>query len=110
MSFMYTYSREQLQGLYAQYRKETLFSIIDQNLCNGVLEAAKKEKKEFFWTNRPTDSRGLVSYPVVGYSNEELIAALLEKFPGTHVEYQETWIETRPGVKEQKKGIFIDWS
>jgi hypothetical protein len=110
MSFTYTYSREQLQGMQAKYRKEKLFTHIDNNLSTGVLEAATQGKKEFFWTNRPTGSRGMVSYPVLGYTNEELISALLEKFPGTHIEYQETWVETRPGMKEEKKGILIDWS
>jgi hypothetical protein len=110
MSFTYTYSREQLQGMQAKYRKECLFQYIDQNVSMNIINSAKQGKKEFFWIRQNTNSC-MVQHPAPpSFTNEELISALLEKFPGTHIEYQETWLETRPGMKEEKKGILIDWS
>ena len=110
MSFTYTYSREQLQGLQAEYRKEQLFSYVDQYISNYVTAEARQGKKEFFWIPPNKNTRLLTNPPQLTFTNEEIIEAVKEKFPGTHVEYQETWLETRPGVKEQRKGILIDWS
>lgn len=41
---------------------------------------------------------------------EELVPLLNQKFPGCQVSYQETWVQSEPGIRILKKGIIIDWS
>lgn len=115
MSVGNTYSREQLQGLQAEHKREQLFQFIEYHISNRVITAAKEGKTEFFWRGlHPVDNGKGALTPAnqasPWYTNDELIKALLEKFPGTSVGYQETWEEVRPGVKEQRKGILINWS
>jgi hypothetical protein len=75
------------------------------------VSAARQGKTNYFWGD-PQNKKGCAgSYPPPPeITNDEYIAALKEKFPDTTVEYQETWIETRRGIKEEMKGINIDWS
>lgn len=112
MSFIDTYNRADLQQMQAKHRKQQLCQHIDNSVAHGVLHSAREGKTQYFWANPvPRHHIGGNPYPAPShYTNDELIGALKEKFPGTKVEYQETWIETRPGVMEQKKGILIDWS
>lgn len=112
MSFTYTYDRTTLQQMQATQRKEGLIQFIEYNITVPVLEAAKNGKTQYFWT-QPVPRHRIGGHPHpndCAFTNEELIDALKEKFPETTVEYQETWVDVRPGVKEQKKGILIDWS
>lgn len=112
MSFTNTYSREELQSLQAKHRKDSLIQYIEYYITNLVLSKAREGKTECFWKDPiPKNYIGGQPNPTPSpYTNEELIGALKEKFPDTTVEYQETWVDVRPGVKEQKKGILIDWS
>lgn len=112
MSFIQTFTREKLQGLAVEYRKQMLYTQIDNGVANAVLQAAREGKTQYFW-NQPGQTHkfqaGCHKAPLA-FTTEEYVAALEEKFEGAHVEYQETWEEVRPGVKEQRKGILIDWS
>jgi hypothetical protein len=107
-----TYSRADLQQLAAKYRKEKINDLIHNLAMNGIIRSAREGKKEYFWIIS-VDRSPFISFQggVNDYlTNEELLEVLKEKFPDTTVEYQETWIETRPGLKEKKKGFLIDWS
>lgn len=107
-----TYNRIELQQLKDKTRKQSLMQFIDQTVSNGVISSAKEGKTQYFWTNPiPKNHIGGYANPSnQPFTDEELITGIKVKFPDTTVEYQETWIETRPGVKEQKKGFLIDWS
>ena len=112
MSFKETYNRITLQQMEPNYRKEKVYHFVDTNITCAILHSARMGLKEYFWVN-PVTKHHLGGQPHPSsspFTNEELVEALKEKFPDTKIEYQETWIETRPGVKEQKKGILIDWS
>ncbi len=107
-----TYSRADLQQMQEKFRKDNLINFIEYHVVNNICNAAREGKTQYFWTN-PIPKNHIGGYPNqthIPFTNEELIAILKEKFPDTTVEYQETWVETRPGVKEEKKGIRIDWS
>lgn len=109
---IYTYSRTDLQGMKAKHHKEMISQYIEYNITNYILNKAKEGKTQYFWTD-PVPRNHIGGHPNQAhapFTNEEIIEALKEKFPDTTVEYQETWIETRPGVKEERKGIVIDWS
>jgi hypothetical protein len=56
--------------------------------------------------------RGQSGMPYMGYTPtpEDFIEGFKSMFPGCRVEYTDTWEETRPGVREQKRFILIDWS
>lgn len=41
---------------------------------------------------------------------EDLVEGVKATFPDCRVEYTEMWEDVRPGVREQKKGILVDWS
>ena len=109
---IHTYSRADLQQMQTKYRKDNLIQYIEYNVTNNVCSCAREGKTQYFWMNPISKNHlGGVAHPAhYPFTNEELIGVLKEKFPDTRVEYQETWVETRPGVKEQKKGFLIDWS
>lgn len=110
MNFTKTYSRTDLQGYQAKIKREAIVNMIEYSFTNNVLQTAQQGKTHYFWTKpQNTGAAGTWPHPPV-ITDDDIVQALKEKFPDTKVEYQETWIETRPGVKEQKKGIMIDWS
>lgn len=105
MSFANTYSADELRYRSTQIKREEIVLFIERYITKGVLDAAANEQTSYFW------QRFIV--PVFEKripTNEELVIALKQKFPGTKVEAQETWIEVSPGVKNLQKGILIDWS
>lgn len=106
-----TFSRNYLQDLPEMIRKQTIQQAINQitgRVASQVYTNARHGKKTYMYD--PTNQQyGLnPNQPTVG--NDDLVAAFQKKFPGCNVSFQETWIETRQGVKELKKGILIDWS
>jgi hypothetical protein len=107
-----TCSRADLQQMKEKFRKQNLLNFIEHKVVQSICGSAQEGKTQYFWTNPvPKHHLGGVAHPgQVPFTNEELMSALREKFPGTTVEAKEEWIETRPGVKEEKKGILIDWS
>jgi len=109
---VYTYSRKDLQEMKEKFRKQNLINFIEHSVVNSVCGSAREGKTQYFWTNPvPRHHIGGVAHPAqLPFTIEELIGALKEKFPDTTVEAKEEWIETRPGVKEHKNGILIDWS
>jgi hypothetical protein len=40
----------------------------------------------------------------------DILEGLKAKFPGCDVELHEEWVDVRPGVREHRSGIRIDWS
>lgn len=107
-----TYTRADLLQMQENFRKQNLIEFIEYNVVTNVCSSAREGKTHYFWT-KPVPRNHIGGHPNranVPFTNEELIEVLKEKFPDTTVEYQETWVETRPGVKEERKGILIDWS
>ena len=100
-----TYSRLDLQTLKETNRKQSIRDIVRTPFMEAV-RAASAGKSQFLWES----SQYAKFKNHIDFTNEELILALQEKFPDATISYQETWIETRPGFKEKKDGILIDWS
>jgi hypothetical protein len=48
--------------------------------------------------------------PAYVVTPDDLIEGLRVKFPGCDISHSEEWIDVRPGVREHRKGILIDWS
>jgi hypothetical protein len=62
------------------------------------------------FTNFKHQGQSGVAYSGYTPTPEDFIEGFKSMFPGCRVEYTDTWEETRPGVREQKKFILIDWS
>ena len=117
---MYTMSREQLQQLPAKHRMEAIHSVVNQ-YSQQVVNAATAGKAfhlvdlaTYFKQFRSGGGEFKVTchtYPPPYIPTaDDLVEGFKEKFPGCRVEYTETWEDVRPGVKEQKSGLLVDWS
>ena len=115
------YSRAYLRGIpeeLRQQRKEELKRSFVNNLVGNVTDAASREKTSYMVEEavyahlQPSMQRGGALYPCqnVSLTDEEIIAALKEKFPDCGISFQETWADTARNTRTLKKGILIDWS
>ncbi len=115
--FAYTYPADYLQSLPAKQRRDAIRSAVD-NLCQPVLAAATSGKAFHLvnvsqYVRDPSKRNGpaVNSYPPPYIVTiDDLLEGFRDKFPGCKVEYTETWEDVRPGVREQRSGILIDWS
>jgi hypothetical protein len=115
---MSTFSREYLQSLPVLHRDRTINSVIQQ-YENEVVSAATAGKA-FHLVNvsrhlgTSNQRRGMLGHhtypPAYQVTADDLVEGFKKKFPGCRVEYTETWEDVRPGVKEQRSGILVDWS
>ena len=112
MNFTYTFSREYLQGLPEKRRLDSIKNLVDQYVV-AITREAELGKTSYlvnYIANDPHKGCAKTYPPPYIPTLEDMIEGFMIKFPGCKVGYTETWQETRPGVKEQKKGILIDWS
>jgi len=103
-----TFSREDLQTLPAKHRAELVAAIIN-NHVHQILATAKTGSTSYVFRNFTHEHNTGMRHPIVP-TPDELVAAFKAKFPGCSVDYTEAWEEVRPGVKEQRRAIYIDWS
>lgn len=110
--FAKTTSREELQAIPQERKKQHLEGFAER-VSYGVIRAAEQEKTTFRVSVSP---KGYVD-PISGANhgplpgtNDEIVAVLTARFPGCSVEFVDEWVDVRPGVKEQRSGIKIDWS
>ena len=103
-------TREYLLSLPDKIRWEAIAQAI-QTLSPQVTHAASCGKTYTLIPIPTYCNSGVKSYPPQYIPTvTDLVQGFKLKFPDCHVEYTETWEDVRPGVKEQKKGIKIDWS
>ncbi len=113
MMFDRVYNRSELRDLPAKRRRETVIDIV-QKVYDEVYRSAtlgnmfhlvdvsklpiicSDEAKRNTAPHIPT-----IDDMVIGFRN---------KFPDCKVEYTEMWEDVKPGVRQQKRGILIDWS
>jgi hypothetical protein len=103
-----TFSRADLQTLPAKHRAEMVANIVN-NQVHEILSLARNGSTSYLFKSFTHDRNSGVKYQFTP-TTEELVEGFKTKFPGCSVEYTETWEEVRPGVKEQRRGIKIDWS
>jgi hypothetical protein len=105
-----TYSREYLLDLPAKRRRDAISSTVF-HMQSGVIEAAKLGNTSHLIQLDASRNPIARSYPPPYIPTaDDLIEGFRNKFPDCRVEYAEIWEEVRPGVRQQKKGILIDWS
>lgn len=109
MEFKETFTREKLQGLAEERRLLNLTLFINNHVAPHVLSAATFGKTSFLYERTTVGGRDAPT-------DEELIAGLKVKFPGSQISAVEEWVDEplkRPGApltRVLKKGIKIDWS
>ena len=112
MQFTNTLSRAQLQDLPDKRRRQAIVDYCDR-LYGPVHEAATSGKSSYLHVLQTTDARSsfVKSNPGIYFPTpEEIIEGLKLKFPGCGVTLFDDWVDVRPGVREQRKGIIIVWS
>ncbi len=109
-----TFSREYLQELPEKHRISTIMNEV-AFLSQPIVQYATAGRKSYMVDvgkyTKPlvmnTSIHELVGYKV---TIEDLVEGFKSRFPGCRVEYTEIWEDTKPGIKQQKSGILIDWS
>jgi hypothetical protein len=111
------YSRFYLRGIpeeLRQQRKKQMIKTLLSNIVGNVVNAATNEKTSYMAEDRLYLSYySQVDHAPIGritLTNEEIIAALKEKFPDCGISFQETWADTAHNTRTLQKGILIDWS
>ena len=108
MNFSTVLSRADLQAIPAKRRLDAIRRYIDHHLGQNVQNAAALGKTSYlFVIPRPETMRHAHEYVV---TNDDIIEGLKAKFPECDIEFSEEWVDVRPGVREHRSGIRIDWS
>lgn len=109
-----TFTREQLQDLPDKRRRDAIRNVMP-SLRQQVVTAATEGKTscivDLIQFTRLLNSNfsGISPKPYIP-TFEDLYEGLVATFPDCKVEYTEKWEDVRPGVREQKEGILVDWS
>jgi hypothetical protein len=112
MQFTNTLSRAQLQDAPDKRRRQAIVNYCDQ-LHNLVHEAATYGKSSYLHTLQNTDARSsfVKSSPGIYIPTpEDIMEGLKLKFPDCDITLFDDWVDVRPGVREQRKGILISWA
>lgn len=112
MEFTHTISRTDLQALPKKFHDnairtyvEDLARIIMESAMNGKTSHTIQIASSGQYSNQYlSDCRGH------SISAEDLVDGLLAKFPGCSVVLHDEWIDIRPGRREQRQQIVVDWS
>ena len=106
-----TFTRDYLQSLPAQKRAEGIALYADRIVAK-ILDAAEKGKTGFIYEEKHWNfyTQGGSYITPVKPTMEELTIALQERFPDSKVELQDSWVDIRPGLREQRCQIVIDWT
>lgn len=111
MEFRQTYSREHLQSL---YRKNCLQVVKQQveAMSHAVVRAASQGNKTSHAIAIPFQHYMEARDSGVQYipTNDDLVEGFKQMFPGCSVILKDDWVDVRPGVREQKTVILVDWS
>jgi hypothetical protein len=110
---MATYSREYLRGLPEKHRKDMIINEISfyhPNITNAARSGKLYYKIDLTeYLRRMQQSPGCYP-PPYRPTIDDIVEGLKELYLGCRVEYIKDWIETKPGIKEQKEFILVDWS
>ena len=104
------YSREYLQNVPAQRKKDKINNIIN-HFIQVLQNAAADGKTSYMYVLEPQKRHHMMtSVKEVELTPDDLIAGFQLKFPDCIISYQEVWYDTNTTTRVLKKGIVIDWS
>ena len=109
MEFVNTLSRAQLHDLPAKRRRQAIVNYCDQ-LYGPVYQAASEGKTSYLHTLNTRETG--IRYSPTQYipTPEDILEGLKLKFPDCAISLFDDWVDVRPGVRERRGGILIDWS
>lgn len=104
-----TFSRAELQAVPAKRRADAIQSYVG-GMWNEVYNSAAAGKTSHFHVLKLSRPMGTSYPPPYLVTAEDVLEGLKAKFPDCTVEAVDEWADVRPGVREQRTGIRIDWS
>lgn len=110
MNFVSIVSRAELQALPEKRRLQAISRYLDSNVSMIIHRAAEMGKTSYLYVIPPNSNHGSCNPPAYIVTPGDMVEGLKVKYPGCGVEFSEEWVETRPGVREHRSGILIDWS
>ena len=105
---MTTYSSEYLRNLPTKHRLDVTMRIVDEHV-RQILQIATTGATSYTFRSFMTNNQGGLKYECV-ISPQDFVEGFRARLLGCRIEYTETWEDVRTGVREQKRGILIDWS
>ncbi len=107
------YSRAYLRDLPAKRRRDAIANTVS-HMQGDIIQSATSGKAfhivDLTKYEKMCNSGVRCHPPPYIPTTDDLIEGFRNKFPDCRVEYTETWEDVRPGVREYRKGILIDWS
>ena len=110
MNFTTTFSRAQLQAIPATRRLEAITRYVDFHLGVVVQTAAAAGKTSYLFVVPKARACVATTPPPYQLTADDLLEGIRAKFPDCDVDFDEEWVDVRPGVREHRSGIKIDWS
>jgi hypothetical protein len=110
MQFSTTFSRADLRAIPAKRRLDAIQRYIDHQVDQNVRLAATLGNTNYLFVIPKSTHMGQSHPPAYVVTPDDIVEGLKAKYPGCDVEFSEEWVETRPGVREHRSGIRIDWS
>ena len=107
-----TFSREYLQGLPEQIKRNTINAVI-RTISNDVQRSAIGGETSYIVEKiRITNllKPSLSSNPSLNISINDIITEMQKKFPDCIVLYEETWVNVTRSNRVLTERILIDWS
>jgi hypothetical protein len=107
-------SRSQLQAVPAQRRLAAIEDYISRHIYQAVYGTAASGKSSYLYPlPKTTEKQRQINTPspleyVV--TPNDMMEGLQTTFPDCKIAYSEEWVDVRPGVRELRTGILIDWS
>jgi|688.fasta_scaffold1201772_2 hypothetical protein len=109
MDFANTLSRAQLQDLPAKRRRQAIVTYCDA-LYQPVYQAATLGKTSYLHVLTPAMAVAGTKPTHYIPTPEDILEGLTLKFPDCKISLFDDWVDVRPGVREQRSGILVDWS
>jgi hypothetical protein len=104
-------SRADLLAIPAKRRWDAICSYVDHNVTQNVRQAATLGKTCYMFVVPPKHKSMASTYPPpYEVTPDDIVEGLRAKFPDCKIDFAEEIVETRPGVREIRSGIMIDWS
>ena len=110
MQFPNTISRAELQAIPEKRRREAIQRYVDHHVPQNVQLAAALGKTSYLFVIPKSTNMGHSHPPAYEVTPYDIMEGLKAKFPGCDIEFSEEWVDVRPGVREHRSGIRIDWS
>lgn len=107
-----TYTAEFLNALPATTQARAVAEFVNR-VAQRILDAAKNGYTAYVYDEKhyPNFVNAYPGPPLLRRPTmEELAVAFQAQFPDCKIEVQDTWIDVRPGVREQCCRIVIDWT